>query len=389
MLPSRLKTTFCHLPDLVKQAVWLVGLVVVFLAGAVTGVASLRDRNDISLRQFWQAYDLIKSDYVGSIDIEKAAEGATKGLVESLGDPYSAYLTNSEQQSLKDELSGTFEGIGAELVEKDGYITVVAPLSDTPAEVAGLKAQDIILKVNDQSTEDMSVEQVVDLIRGPKDSQVKLTVARDDNPKLVELTITRELIKVNSVRYRMIGSAGYIEIRQFGDDTVDLAKSALSELSAKSPKAIVIDLRNNPGGYLDAVPPIAGLFIAPAVVTIERFKTGQEQEVRSTDVPVQPSMPVYLLINGGSASAAEILAGCLQDYGRATLIGEKTFGKGSVQDIISLKQGALRLTIAEWLTPKKREINKVGIEPDVKITDEKTDTSDPVLDKALELAKAN
>jgi len=364
-------------------------LVAVFLAGATTSAASLRQSQDINLSQFWRAYELIKSQYVGSLDKEKAAEGATRGLVESLGDPYSAYLSADEQKNLEEELSGTFEGIGAELVEKNGQVTIVAPLSSTPAEAAGLKPNDVIINVDDRSTENMSVEQVVKIIRGPKDSTVKLTIWRQGEEGSLELTITRGIIKIDSVRYRMIGDIGYMEIRQFGDDTVGLASAGLAELAGQSPKALIIDLRNNPGGYLDAVPPIAGMFIPPSVVTVEKFRSGQEQEVRSSAVPSQPKLPLYVLVNSGSASAAEILAGCLQDYQRATLVGEKTFGKGSVQDIISLKQGALRLTIAEWLTPNKREINKVGIEPDVKVEGDKTETADPILDKALELARAN
>jgi len=363
-------------------------LLLVFLAGVGTGAVSLRKRQDINLDQFWQAYHLIESRYAGSIDKNKVAEGATRGLVESLGDPYSAYLSSDEKKALEEELSGTFEGIGAELVEKSGDITVVASLSGTPAEAAGLKPNDVIIKIDDQTTENMTVEQAVNKIRGPKGSAVKLTIWRQGEAGPIELKITRGVIKIDSVRTKMIGEVGYMEIRQFGDDTVDLAKTGLSELSSHSPKALIIDLRNNPGGYLDAVPPIAGMFIPPSVITVERFRSGAEQEVRSNSVPLQPTLPLYILVNKGSASAAEILAGCLQDYKRATLVGEKTFGKGSVQDIVSLNQGAIRLTIAEWLTPNKREINKTGIEPNIQVKDDKTATADPVLTQALDLARA-
>lgn len=357
---------------------------VVFFSGAFWGAYGERRANNLDLTQFWRVYSLIKSDSIHPLEAAKAVDGATKGLVESLGDPYSSFLTSREHQSLEEELSGQFEGIGAELVEKDQMVTVVAPLSDTPAEKAGLKAGDIIVKIDDKTTEGLSLEESVGLIRGPKGSAVKLTVARQGAEKPIEITITRDQITVKSVRWRMMGNVGYIEIRQFGSGTDALMSQAVNELSANKPTSYLLDLRNNPGGYLDAVPPIAGLFIPPSIITIEKYRDGKMDEIRSSELPVVPTTPLYVLVNGGSASAAEILAGALQDYKRATLLGEKTFGKGSVQDVISLKSGALRLTIAEWLTPNKRAINKVGIEPDVKLTGEKKGDSDPMLEQGLE-----
>jgi carboxyl-terminal processing protease len=228
----------------------------------------------------------------------------------------------------------------------------------------------------------------VQKIRGPKGTTVKLTVSRSGSDQPLELTIKRSNIQVKSVTWKMIDTVGYVEISQFGEDTVALAQQAVKELAAKNPKAMIIDLRNNPGGYLNTVAPIAGLFIPPSVVVIERYKDSKTDEIRSTDVPVLPTTPLYLLVNEGSASAAEILAGALQDYKRATLVGHKTFGKGSVQDLIDLKGGAaLRITIAEWLTPNQRAINKIGIEPDVTVEGDKKDGADPILDKALDLAK--
>lgn len=363
-----------------------IAIVLVFVAGVTIGTALEQRRENLNLANFWQVYDLVKSNYVGNVDPNKAVEGATKGLVESLGDPFSAYLSSSEKQSLDQELSGQFEGIGAELTLKDGLITVVSPLVGSPAEKAGLKAKDILLKINDESTDNMDLDTAVGKIRGKKGSTVKLTLARAGVDKPIDLTITRDNIQVKSVEWKMIGNVGYISMNQFGDDTVNLADAAVKDLITKNPKAIILDLRNNPGGYLYDVPPIAGLFLPPSVVVKEKYKDGKEDQLSSSDVPLVPNLPMYVLVNGGSASAAEILSGALQDYGRAKLIGEKTFGKGSVQIIKDLSGGsALRITIAEWLTPKDRAINKIGIEPDIKVIDQKTDSSDPVLSKALDL----
>jgi carboxyl-terminal processing protease len=368
----------------------LVGLAILaaFAGGFFSGHANQVKRDGLNLDQFWNVFSLIQRRYVHSVDANVAAEGAAKGLVESLGDPYSAYLPPSDKKSLDDELKGEFEGVGAELTLKDKLVVVVAPLAGSPAEAAGLKAQDVVLKVDDVTTADLTLNAVVQKIRGPKGTTVKLTVSRSGSDQPLELTIKRSNIQVKSVTWKMIDTVGYVEISQFGEDTVALAQQAVKELAAKNPKAMIIDLRNNPGGYLNTVAPIAGLFIPPSVVVIERYKDSKTDEIRSTDVPVLPTTPLYLLVNEGSASAAEILAGALQDYKRATLVGHKTFGKGSVQDLIDLKGGAaLRITIAEWLTPNQRAINKIGIEPDVTVEGDKKDGADPILDKALDLAK--
>lgn len=389
MLMSQLQTN----PPSKKQALaklfLLISLLAVFAGGYFFGLAGNRYQQEVDLTQFWQVYRIVKQRYVNEVDPQKAAEGAAAGLVESLGDPFSAYLAPSQKRNLDEELRGEFEGIGAELTQKDQLITVVAPLADSPAEAAGLKASDIILKVDDLSTDGLSLDEVVAKIRGPKDTVVKLTIARKNADKPIEISITRANIEVKSVTSRMIDNIGYLEITQFGDKTVESAQVAVNELAGKKPKAMIIDLRNNPGGYLNGVAPIAGLFLPPSVIVKEKYRDGKSDEIRSTAVPVMPETPLYVLVNGGSASASEILAGALQDYKRATLVGQKTFGKGSVQDLVTLKNGAaLRITIAEWLTPNDRAINKVGIEPDVKVDGEKNETSDPILDKALELAKA-
>ncbi|HUD20828.1 MAG TPA: S41 family peptidase [Candidatus Saccharimonadales bacterium] len=369
-----------------------VAIVLAFGASFFGGAAYEKSRQQLDLSKFWDVYSLVKSNYVGDINKTDVVNGAIEGMVAGLGDPFSSYLTQDQSQNLNSELSGQFEGIGAELTDKNGQVVVVAPITDSPAEKAGLKANDVIVAVDGKSTDGQTLDQVVNEIRGTKGTTVKVTVTRGSQDAPIDLTITRDSIQVKSVTWKMIGSVGYIDISQFGDDTVNLATQAVNELNAKNPKAMVIDLRNNPGGYLNDVSPIAGMFISPSVVVKEKYRAGMTDSISSTAIPVMPNTPMYLLVNGGSASAAEILAGALQDYGRAKLVGAKTFGKGSVQNVIDLSDGsALRITIAEWLTPKDRAINKVGLTPDIAVTGDKdiTTGADPVLDKALQLANQN
>jgi len=371
-----------------RRSLLVILILLAFGLGYLAANPTLLDSRNVDLRKFWEVNKLINDRFVGQVDAQKAADGAAKGLVESLGDPFSALLAPAQKKDLTDELKGEFEGIGAELTVKNQLITVVAALADSPAAKAGLKPNDIVVKIDQTSTDSLDLDSAVKKIRGPKGSTVTLTVVRDDQAPL-EIKITRENIQIKSVSSKMIDNIGYIEIRQFGDDTVELTKQAVLDINQKKPSTIIIDLRNNPGGYLNSVAPVAGLFISPSVVVKERYKGGKTDEIRSTEVPIVPTTPLYVLVDNGSASAAEILAGALQDYKRATLVGAKTFGKGSVQDLIPLNDdSALRLTIAEWLTPNGRAINKVGIEPDVKVEAEKTADKDPTLDKTLELAKS-
>lgn len=362
-------------------------VLLVFAAGMVAGTSMERRKSALDLTQFWNVYGLLQKEYIGTLNKEKAVEGATKGLVESLDDPYSSYLPADERKRLDEELSGQFDGIGAILSEKDRRTEIVELIPGSPAEKAGLKANDLILAVDDQPTEGLVLDEVVSKIRGPKDTTVTLLVERSGTDDPIVFKITRAKIQVKSVKSEMKGQVGYIDVSQFGDDTVVGVTEAVKSLKDKKAKAIILDLRNNPGGYLNSVPPIAGLFLPPSVIVKEKYKSGKTDSLRSTSVPILPDTPLFILVNDSSASASEILAGALQDYDRATLIGEKTYGKGSVQDIIPLYgSAALRLTIAEWLTPKDRAINKMGIEPDVVIEDKIEGASDAVLEKALELA---
>lgn len=350
-----------------------------------------RDKNkpantDFSL--FWDAWKVIDDRYVKKPNDQDRVHGAIAGMVASLGDPYTMFMKPSENERFSQDISGNFEGIGAELVQKDGYITVVAPLDNSPAQRSGLMAGDIIIKIDDKDAPG-TLDEGVKLIRGKKGTEVKLTVVRGGKEK--EITIVRDTVEVKSVSYSLKDGIAVVKLNQFSANTTEQLDEILKKVSADKPKGLVLDLRNNPGGLLDKAITITSHFIEPGSVVIERDKDGKETVLRTEAVANRVTLPMVVLINKGSASASEILAGAIQDAERAQLVGETSFGKGSVQTIENLKDGsAVRVTIAEWLTPKKREINKVGITPDITVGLSEEDVAagrDPQLDKALELLK--
>lgn len=341
---------------------------------------------DFSL--FWDAWKVVGDKYVKPVDDKERVYGAIAGMVASLGDPYSMYMKPSENARFNDDLNGNFEGIGAELVQKDGLITVVAPLEGSPAQKAGVMAGDIIVKINDKDAP-ASLEEAVNQIRGAKGTQVKLGLVRSDKP--IDITITRDNVEIKSVSYKLKDSIAVIKINQFTGNTVDLLDKALDQAKKDNSKGIVLDLRNDPGGLLNVAVDVTSRFIDPGVVVIERDKTGKEIPLNTVEFKNRITLPTVVLINKGSASASEIFAGALQDDNRAKIIGETSFGKGSVQSIEPLKDGSsVRITIAEWLTPKKREINKQGIKPDIEVKlsdDDVKNNRDPQLDKALAVVR--
>ena len=345
----------------------VVAALLVFAAGVFVGTSAERSKTALDLSKFWRVYALISENYPNKIDQDTAVDGAIRGLVDSLGDPYSSYLDEVERRQLEEDLSGKFEGIGAILTQKDGTTVIVEPIEGSPAAKAGLQKDDVITAVGDEPVAGLVLEDVVSKIRGPEGTKVTLTILRGEQE--IKMEIERGTITIESVKSEVRGDVGIIHISQFGDDTVDGVNRAIADLEKKNVARYLIDLRDNPGGYLNTVPPIAGLFLPPGSTVVKQlYQGGEHDELRTTDAPVVPSKPLYIFINGGSASASEILAGALQDHGRATVLGEKSYGKGSVQDIINLRGNtALRLTIAEWVTPNDRHISKVGIEPDHQI----------------------
>ncbi|MBM2820625.1 MAG: ctpA [Candidatus Berkelbacteria bacterium] len=342
---------------------------------------------DVDFSMFWDAWNIVTDKFVGKINTQKMVYGAIKGMVESLGDPYTSFMEANDSKMLQEDLSGQIQGIGAEITEKDGKILVVAPLADSPAERAGLKPKDEILRIDKETTSNMSLNVAISKIRGKAGTEVNLLVNRADFQKPQEFKIKREKIIIKSVKYEMKDNIGYINITQFGDDTTDLAKTAASEIKKQNPKAIVLDLRDNPGGYLDSAVDVASLFMKRGVVVKEQNKDGKIEELKTTLEGILSGYRIVILANEGSASASEIVAGALRDSRGSLIVGKRTFGKGSVQEVENLKDGnTLKVTVARWLTPSGKAIDKEGITPDVEVdltTEDNVAGRDPQLDRAL------
>jgi len=341
----------------------------------------------LDLSSLQQVYDVLNSKYDGELDAGKLIDGAKHGLVDAAGDPYTTYFNAKEAEAFQGSLDGKFGGIGAELAKRDNKLIVASTLDDSPAKAAGLLANDVIVKVNDEDATAWSIDEAVSKIRGEKGTTVKLSIVRGD--QLKEVSIVRDTINNPSVKSEVTAdNIGIIRISRFGPDTVGLSRKAAEEFKTRGVKSVVVDLRGNGGGYLDAAVDIASIWLDDKVVVTERSGGKITDTQRSGSQPILNGIPTIVLIDGGSASASEILAGALKDNGAATLLGEKTFGKGSVQVVENLPDGAgLKVTIAKWYTPKGRNINKEGIAPDetVKVTPEDIQAvRDPQKDKALE-----
>lgn len=334
-------------------------------------------------------YGVLQRNYDGEIPREKVLDAARKGLVEATGDPYTTYLTAEEAKEFSNDLNGKLSGIGAEIGLRNNIVTVIAPIDGSPAKAAGLQAGDAIIEINGESTEGMSVDGAVRKIRGPKDTKVKLTLARNGTQGPVNLEITRADIVVPSVKSSMKdGDVAYIQVSRFASDTGALVKQAARELKAQGAKKVVLDLRNNGGGYLQAAQEVSSEFLPEGKLVVAEKSGGEvREELKSAGGGELVGMPTIVLINGGSASASEITAGALRDHGAAKLLGEKSFGKGSVQEIKDLHDGAqLKVTVARWFTPKGSNIDKEGIKPgiEVKMTPEDVNADrDPQLERAL------
>jgi carboxyl-terminal processing protease len=309
------------------------------------------------------------------------------------GDPYTTYMDAKESKALADDLGGKLSGIGAEIGIKNNVLTIIAPIAGTPAEKAGLRAGDMIARINGEDTSNMGVDTAVSKIRGKADTQVTLKIGRAGTPEAFDVTITRANITVPSVTWSMKnGNVAYIKVSRFGDDTTTLIEQAATELKGQGAKKVILDLRNDGGGYLNAGVAVASEFLDPGKLVVEERTGGTSRDkLTATGGAQLGGLPAVVLINGGSASASEIVAGALHDNKAAQLVGEKSFGKGSVQEIKTLPGGAqLKVTVAHWYTPGGVNINKEGIKPDVEVkltTDDYNAGHDPQLDKALELLK--
>lgn len=363
---------------------------------AIEGVGNktLGSPDDVDFSLFWDSWKLIQEKHVdrAKLDKKKMVYGAIEGMVKSLKDPYTTFFEPAESKQFKDDVSGSFGGIGAEIGIRKDVLTVISPLEGSPAKAAGLRAGDRILKINDTVTSDMTINQAVGLIRGPKGTSVKLTISRASDDQVKEISITRDDIKIPTIKWELKnGKVAYIQLFNFGETApVEFRKAVLDVLRSPADR-IVLDLRNNPGGYLEVSQNIAGWFLEPeSVVAIEDFGNGAESKnYRTSGNAVLKNMPLVVLMNEGSASASEILAGALRDDRQIKLIGVKSFGKGSVQELSNLREGtSLKVTIAKWLTPSKKSIMNEGLEPDIKVELKKEDIDnmkDSQLDKALEV----
>lgn len=318
----------------------------------------------LDLASVQATYRQLKSNYDGNLDDQALIGGASRGLVAAAGDQFTIYMDKKEAEDFNKDLSGDIGGgIGAEIGSRSNKPTVIRTLDGTPAQRAGLLAGDVIVAVNDQSTEDWSIDDTVSKIRGEVGTTVKIKVYRGSDTK--DFDITREKITSPSVDSKIDGNTGVITMRRFDETTTDLARQAAQDFKDKKVKGVILDLRGNGGGLLTAARDVAGIWLNDKVVVSERTNGKTTDEQRSGTNAILAGVPTVVLVNGSSASASEIVAGALQDYGAATLVGEKTYGKGSVQKLIELPNGSvLKVTIARWYTPKGKNINKQGISPD-------------------------
>ncbi len=338
-------------------------------------------------------YSLLQRKFDGGVDHQKAVDGAKSGLVSGAGDPYTVFLDAKSAKALTDQLSGTLSGIGAEVGIKNNHLTVISPISGSPAERAGLKAGDIIAKIDGNDTSNLLLDEAVSKIRGQKGTEVTLKVVRG-NTDAIDIKVTRDVITVPSVKSSLkTGNIGYIQISQFGNDTSEKVAAAAAGLKNQGAEKIILDLRNNPGGFLDSAVMVSSQFMREGKVVVEERRNGKTTEkLQTRSGGSLIGLPMVVLINSGSASASEIVAGALKDNGAAKLIGEKSFGKGSVQEVINLGGGAqLKVTVAHWFTPSGRGIDKIGITPDIEVKQDQADYNadrDPQLDRAIqELSK--
>jgi len=376
------------LKELARNEVVFLGNVLGTYSQAKAGVLT----QDVSFGLFWEVWDTLKSDYVdrGKINEKELFYGALEGMTAALGDPYTVFMDPKLSQEFEDDLSGTFEGIGAEIGIRDEILTVIAPLDDMPAKKAGLRAGDKIYAINDEPTAGISVDEAVKKIRGPRGTSVKLTISQDGMDGIEDITITRSVIVVKSLKTEYRSDKIYvIKVSNFNEDTSDLFNKAVGDILVKNPSSLILDLRNNPGGYLDTAIELASEWIEDGVIVTEKYSDESREEHLARGRARLKDYKTVVLVNQGSASASEIVAGALRDYGKATIVGMKTYGKGSVQSLKEFTDGSsVKVTVAKWLTPNDDSINDVGIAPDIEVDltiEDYQASKDPQMDKAVEI----
>jgi len=349
------------------------------------------DREDL-IAPFWEAWDIVHSRYVDQpVDDVSMMRGAIRGMLEALGDEHTTYMDPEQYEQASIGLVGEYEGIGA-WVDTDGeFLTIVSPMPESPAEKAGLRAGDVIVAVDGEAMTGIDPSLVVQRVMGPKGTTVRLTIQREGVAAPFDVDVVRDSINVPSVESRMLENGiAYVQLQTFGEETTRDLQRALTQQLAQTPRGLILDLRGNGGGYLTTAVEVTSEFLSEGIVLTERFGDGREEVYRARPGGLATEIPIVVLVDAGSASASEIVAGALQDLGRAKLVGETTYGKGSVQDWVPLRndQGAVRVTIARWYTPRDRQINEAGLAPDVEVllTEEDIQAErDRQLDKAVEL----
>lgn len=355
---------------------------------------------NVDFKLFWDTWDLVSRKYLdkSKVDPQKLFYGAIQGMVVAIGDPYTVFLPPDQQKSSAEELNGSFEGVGIQLgFNKEKRLVVVAPLEGTPAEKAGIEPEDMIIKIDDKDTSGMSLPEAVKLIRGAKGTQVSLTIFREGDTDTREVKLTRDTIIVKSVAVKQeTAQSGkkiaVIKLSRFGERTQDEWNEEVSKILSTAPGGLVLDLRNNPGGFLEGAVFIASEFLDGGDVVLQENYQGQKSSFKVSRQGKLLKLPMVVIINKGSASASEIVAGALQDRKRAKIIGEKSFGKGTIQEAENLPGGTgIHITTARWLTPNGRWVNDTeGLEPDItvetpKTTDEIAEKKDIQMEEALEL----
>lgn len=356
---------------LVFVALFLLGYVCNELQGSL--VSAVTDSNYQSLKTFSDVLHLVQKDYVEPTEVDTLIGNALNGMLAAL-DPHSSYMPPDLYKEMQVETKGAFGGLGIELTVRDGVLTVVAPIEDTPAFAAGIKAGDQILQIEGKTTKNLTIVDAVKMLRGEKGTKVTISVMREGFTQLKEFSIVRDIIQIKSVKSKVLdGSIGYMRVTQFQEQTARDFRKALSEIEAEvaTPLGLVLDLRNNPGGLLDQAVEMSDEFLDSGLIVYTEGRTeGQRMEFEAKKNDKPHKYPVVVLINAGTASGSEIVAGALQDHGRAIIVGTPSFGKGSVQTIVPLDNGGgVRLTTAKYYTPKGRSIQAKGIEPDVRVED--------------------
>jgi carboxyl-terminal processing protease len=386
---------------IIPSSAWLVLIAIAVVTGYVSGIYHYQieaaigpvfgynaHSGSIDLSSLQQTYNKLAANYDGKLNITALIQGANSGLVAAAGDDYTIYMTPKEATDYQDGLSGNIGGgIGAEIGIKNNQITILRVLDDNSAKAAGLTANDIVLAVNDQLTSGWTVDKAISLIRGEEDTTVKLTIQR--GTAVQNYTITRAIINNPSVTSSIVDNVGTMTITRFDEKTGDLAHNIAQNFKKQGVKAIIVDLRDNGGGYVNAAKDVVGLWLNNQVVVTERTTGAIRSTLSTSNDAILDSIPTVILINSNTASASEIVAGALHDHGAAKLVGEKTYGKGSVQELLALDGGAqLKVTVARWYTPNGINITKEGIKPDVKAPLTQSDLNnsvDPQLDAAKKL----